>query len=62
MKIKQRTGELKEFVEEYWSKATRIKKSKYLYRVAYLKEKCIMDDDTIQYLELEREYLPIKYI
>lgn len=61
MDIKERTGKIKEFTQEYWSKETMFKKSKYLYSDVYLREKCILNDGTIIYLPLENEKLEIKY-
>ena len=58
----KRTGELKEFTREYWTKATLFRKSKHFRTVTYLNEKCILKNGESIYLPLEIEKLETIYI
>ena len=58
----KRTGELKQFTQEFWTKATLYRKSKYFKTITCLKEKCILENGEIIYLELQTEKLEIIYI
>lgn len=58
----KRTGELKQFTQEFWTKETLFRKSKYFRTITRLKEKCILENGEIIYLELPTEKLEIIYI
>ena len=62
IKVIKRTGELKEFTREYWTKETLFRKSKHFRTVTHLREKCILKNGEIIYLPLETEKLKTIYI